>query len=76
MSAGDVTHRKRAEDFGDFEKVSFVENETPNEKGRLSGLAEARRICVLRAPHAMVGGADGKARIERMRISLLMSKNL
>ena len=22
QSAGDVTHRKRAEDFGDFEKVS------------------------------------------------------
>ena len=25
-SANDVKHRKRAEDFGDFEKVSGVEN--------------------------------------------------
>ncbi len=24
QSAGDVTHRKRAEDFGDFEKVSCL----------------------------------------------------
>ena len=36
QSAGDVTHQKRAEDLGDFEKVSWVENWTPNEKGRLS----------------------------------------
>ena len=43
------------EDFGGFEKVRRVENLTPNEKGRLSGLAEARRICALRAPHEMVG---------------------
>ena len=41
----------RTEDLGDFEKVSWDENWTPNEKGRLSGLAEARRICALRAPH-------------------------
>ena len=58
--------------LGDLKKsVSGVENWTPKEKGRLSGLAEARRICALRAPHEMVGGgADGKARIERMCISL------
>ena len=63
--------------WGDFKKsVSGVDNWTPNEKGRLSGLAEARRICALRAPHEMEGGADGKVRIERMCISLLMSKNL
>ena len=37
--------------FGGFEKDSWVENWTPNEKGWLSGLAEARR-----APHKMVGG--------------------
>ena len=36
--------------------VRWVENETPNEKDRLSGLAEARRICVLQAPHKMGGG--------------------
>ena len=41
-----------------------------------SGLAEARLICALRVPHEMGSGADGKARIERMCISLLMSKNL
>ena len=45
-------------------KKSFcqVENWTPNKKGRLSGLAEARRICALRA--------DEKDRIERMCIYL------
>ena len=44
--------------FGGFWKksVSRVENWTPNEKDWLSGLAEARRICVLRAPHEMGGG--------------------
>ena len=40
--------------LGDLKKsVSQVENWTPNEKGRLSGLAEARLICALRAPHEM-----------------------
>ena len=136
--------------------VSWVENKTPDEKGRLLGLAKARRIFALRAPREIGvrwksqnrknvylspyveeplnskviqsfipelrsykcfscfeipmfyvymlwtfcvrfgkrwlafacsprpwagvarngGGADEKARIERMRISLLMSKNL
>ena len=37
--------------------------------GRLSGLAEARGICALRAPHVM-GWADGKVVIERLCISL------
>ena len=42
--------------LGDLKKsVSWVENCTPNEKGQLSGLAEARRICVLRASHEMGG---------------------
>ena len=41
-------------DIWGFWEVSWVENLTPNEKGRLSGLAEARRICALRAPHEMV----------------------
>ena len=54
-SANDVTHRKRAEDLEDFEKVSWVENWRLNEKGRLSGLAEARQICALQAPHEMGG---------------------
>ena len=48
--------------------VSWVGFLPLTKKGRLSGLAEARRICALRAPHAI--GADGKARIERMCIFL------
>ena len=42
--------------LGILKKVSWVENWTPNEKGRLSGFAEARRICALRAPHEMRWG--------------------
>ena len=42
--------------FWRFRKSRRVENLTPNEKGRLSGLAEARRICALRAPHDMEWG--------------------
>ena len=41
--------------FWGFWKSRWIENLTPNEKGRLSGLAEARRICALRAPHEMGG---------------------
>ena len=48
--------------------VNWFENKTPDEKGRLSGLAEARQICARRAPHKMVG-ADGKASIERLCLS-------
>ena len=59
-------HQKRARRiWGDLKK-SVVEKG----KGRLSGLAEARRICVLRVPHKMRGGADGKVIIERLWISL------
>ena len=48
--------------LGDLKKsVRWVENWTPNEKGRLSGLAEARRICTLRAPHEMAGGGRWKS---------------
>ena len=56
QSAGNVMHQKRAEDFGDFEKVrelSWVP--ALEEDGWLSGLAEARRICVLRVPHVLWG---------------------
>ena len=43
--------------LGDLKKsVSGVENWTLNEKGRLSGLAEAKRICAQRAPREMGGG--------------------
>ena len=41
---------------GFWKKNELVENETTNGKGRLSGLAEARRICALRAPHIMGRG--------------------
>ena len=59
QSAGDVTHRKRAEDFGDLKKLmSWVVNKKPDEKSRLSGLAEARRIC---APHEMGVGYKWKS---------------
>ena len=52
-SAGDVTHRKRAEDLGYFEKVNWV---LPREKTvgfRL--LAEARPVALWRVPHVLVG---------------------
>ena len=68
-NVNDVMHRKRARRIlGDLKK-SVVENYTPNGKGRLLGLAKARRICALRTPHVM-GGADGKVIIERLCISL------
>ena len=70
-SANDVTHRKRAEDLGDFEKVSWVESCLG--RRRLTS-ACSRRPCDGCA--RVGGGTDGKARIERMCISLLMSKNL
>ena len=40
---------------GSARRILGVENSTPNEKGRLSGLAETRRICALQAPHEMAG---------------------
>ena len=50
--------------------VCRVENWTTNEKGRLSGLAEARRICAYTGAARDGGGGDGKAIIERLCISL------
>ncbi len=47
--------------FEIWKKVSSVESKTLNEKGRLSGLAETRRICALRAPHKMGGGGRWKS---------------
>ena len=47
--------------FGGIWKKSVVENLTPNEKGRLSGFAEARWICALRALHEMVGRCRWKS---------------
>ena len=62
-------HRKRAKDLGDFEKVS----ELSPASGEDDCLSLARGGLATGA-HEM--GADEKARIERMCISLLMSKNL
>ena len=57
----DVMHRKRARRIvGDLKK-SVVENLTPNGKGQLSGLAEARRICAQRASHVLAGGQMEKS---------------
>ena len=58
-SVGDVTHRKRAEDLGDFEKVSWV---LPREKTfgfRL--LAEARLVALCRVPLVMGEGQMKKS---------------
>ena len=57
-----------AEDLGDLRKVSRV---FASEEGWLSELAEA-----LRRGAARGGGADEKVCIERLCISLLMSKKL
>ena len=56
--------------FGGIWKKSVSSELDSHGKSRLSGLAEARWICVLQAPHEMGGGADGKVIIERLCISL------
>ena len=58
-----------AEDLGDFEESQLVESCGLKKKGDFRLLAEA----LWRVPHVL-GEADGKARIERMCVSLLMSK--
>ena len=57
--ANDVTHRKRAQDLGNLEKVS---------QGETVGFRLLAETFVAGATR--VGGADEKARIERMCISL------
>ena len=73
-SANDVTHRKRAEDFGWFWKsqwveirhrTSWVENWTPNETVDFRLLAETFVVGATR----IGGGGDEKARIERLCLS-------
>ena len=54
--------------MGGFEKSHLVGFLPLTKKGRVSGLAEARRICALRVPYAI--GADEEVRIERLCISL------
>ena len=73
MDVNDVIHRKRARGiWGDLKK-SVVELSLEVRRRTVS-FACSRRPCDGCA--RVVGGADGKARIERMCISLLMSKNL
>ena len=65
------------EDFGDFEESQLVEMRTRLRTGRVdfpSSLRPDEFVCYWR--HTCWEGAGGKARIERMCISLLMSKNL
>ena len=69
--ANDVMHWKRARRiWGILKKVSWVLPRKRTVGFRL--LAEARPVALWRVPHVMgVGGwADGKASIERLRISL------
>ena len=72
-------HRKRTEDFGDFEKVRV---ELSSASGADNWLSFARRsqasglVADAARDRWVWGVGDGKARIERMSISLLMSKNL
>ena len=64
-------HRKRARRIlGDLKKVSWVESCGPKKKVDFRELAMA----LWRVPHVW-GQADGKASIERLYLSLLMSKN-
>ena len=73
-SANDVTHRKRAENSG-ISKKSVSRGDLPREKTvgfRLR--AEVRPVAFVAG--AARDGGDEKARIERMCISLLMSKSL
>ena len=48
VSANDIMHRKRAEDFGNLKKVSRVENWTLNETVDFRLLAEALGRCRMR----------------------------
>ena len=65
------TGSARAEDFVDFEQISRVE--TCLGRRRLA-FASSQGLVMGAAQDG--GGADEKARIERVRLSLLMSKNL
>ena len=59
-----------AEDFGDLRKVSLLSSGLWRRRLIFfgGGLAEARRICALRAPH-VIGGVDGKVIIKILCIS-------
>ena len=67
QSAGDVTHRKRAEDFGNLKKVSRVETRHRTRRVDFRLLAEALGRCRTR------WGTDEKARLERLFLSFSLS---
>ena len=70
-SANDVMHRKRAEDFGNFEESQLVELRTRHRTRRVDFQGSQRPDEFMRYGCARFWcGADGKARIERMCISL------
>ena len=73
-SANDITHRKRAEDFGRFWKSQLVEMRPAS--GGDGWLSLARGDLCGGCQTCSGGGADEKARIERLCLSLLISKNL
>ena len=63
VSANDVTHRKRVEDFGRFLKGQWVETRHWTKTVGFRKLAET---IVASATRGGGGGADEKARIERL----------
>ena len=73
QSTGDVTHRKRAEDLGNLKKVSRVETRHRKKTVDFRLIAEALGRC---RTSCFGWGADKKARIEGLCLSLLISKNL
>ena len=68
-SAGDVTHRKRAEDLGDFEKVNWVEFSLGSRRSAFACSPKPGQW-PCGGCHKCWGGADGKVIIERFCISL------
>ena len=69
VSANDVTHRKHVEDLGRFWKSQLVEMRPASGEDGWFSLAHGDLV----AGATRVGG-DEKARIERLCLSLLMSK--
>ena len=69
QSANDLTQRKRAEDFGNLKKVSRVEIRLRTGRVDFRLLTEALSKCRTRW-----GGADEKARIERLCLSLSLCR--
>ena len=62
-----------AEDLEGFEKVKVGLSPASEEDGLLSRIAEARRICALRAPHEI---EEGRWKIQNMYLSLYVGEPL